>query len=214
MSPTATSPPQGAPSSSPIRQGMSSTPATWPPAPPPRNWRSSWWTPPRDCWRRQGGIPTSPPCWAYGTSCWRSTRWTWSAPIRPSSRISSHPTAKPPEGSISSRSSVFRFAPGMATTSPRAPRACPGTTVRSCSTIWRRYRSYPSIPMSYRSASRCNGSIVRTGIFAAMPAWSPAARSPPATPSRCCPAASAAGSRGSSPPMATWNGRSPASRSP
>ena len=54
----------------------SSTPATWSPAPPPRNWRSCWSTPATGCSSSRAGTRSWRRCWASSTSCSRSTRWT------------------------------------------------------------------------------------------------------------------------------------------
>jgi 3'-phosphoadenosine 5'-phosphosulfate sulfotransferase (PAPS reductase)/FAD synthetase len=46
-------------------------------------------TPARACSRRRAATPSSPRCSASATSCWRSTRWTWSTSTASASRRSS-----------------------------------------------------------------------------------------------------------------------------
>ena len=54
-----------------------------------RTWRCCWSTRARACWCRPAATPRSPRCSASARSCWRSTRWTWSASIRRCSTRSS-----------------------------------------------------------------------------------------------------------------------------
>ena len=62
---------RGAPSSSPTRRAISSTPATWRPAPPTPSSPCCWSMRARGCWSRRAGTPRSCRCSASATSCWR-----------------------------------------------------------------------------------------------------------------------------------------------
>ena len=61
----------------------------------------SWSMRARACWRRPGATLSSARCSASATSCWRSTRWTWSASTRRCSTASSATYATSPRRSAS-----------------------------------------------------------------------------------------------------------------
>ena len=83
--------------------------------------------------RAQGRAHPDPPaqlprrrCSASATSCWRSTRWTWSAIDQDAFRRASSPTTAPsPTRSASTTSPPSRSRRCAATTSPRAERSMP-----------------------------------------------------------------------------------------
>ena len=98
-SPTATSRPRGASSSSPTPPATSSTRATWSPGRRPATWRSSSSTPATACRRRPSATATSPRCSASSTSSWPSTRWTSSTGRRSASTRSVRSTWPSPRAS-------------------------------------------------------------------------------------------------------------------
>ena len=98
--------------------------------------------------RAQGRADADPPpqlsscrCSASATSCWRSTRWTWSTTtqsvVRRASSSDYRAFAAAARASPTSLPSRCRRCYGD-NVIERSARRCPGTTARRCSSTWRR----------------------------------------------------------------------------
>ena len=132
-SPTATSPPRAASSSSPTHLATRSTPETWSRARALRISPSCSSTRGTGSSNRRDDTPSSHLCWGSTISCSRSTRWTWST--SPTRRSSTSETNSPRSSRVS-RTDDVTFIPTSAlsgTTWWTVPMRCLGTKVRPAS---------------------------------------------------------------------------------